>query len=83
MGSQMTEFTPVLSLIGGAIIGLATVALMAFHGRIAGINGIAAGLLARPGTGDWAWRAAFIAGMIASPMAKYMNRMIVKTSTVR
>jgi uncharacterized membrane protein YedE/YeeE len=65
----MTEFTPVLSLIGGAIIGLATVALMAFHGRIAGINGIAAGLLARPGTGDWAWRAAFIAGMIASPLA--------------
>lgn len=65
----MTEFTPVLSLIGGAIIGLATVALMAFHGRIAGINGIVSGLLARPATSDWAWRAAFIAGMIASPLA--------------
>jgi len=65
----MTEFTPVLSLIGGAIIGLATVALMAVHGRIAGINGIANGLLARTGSGDRAWRAAFLAGMIASPAA--------------
>jgi uncharacterized membrane protein YedE/YeeE len=65
----MTEFTPVLSLVGGAIIGLATVALMATHGRIAGINGITNGLLSWPITGDWAWRAAFLAGMIASPIA--------------
>jgi len=65
----MTEFTPVLSLVGGALIGLATVALMAVHGRIAGINGIASGLFASPAGGDWAWRAAFLAGMIASPLA--------------
>ena len=36
----MTEFTPLASLSGGALIGLATVLLMAFHGRIAGMTGI-------------------------------------------
>ncbi|WP_417688671.1 YeeE/YedE family protein [Roseibium sp.] len=65
----MTEFTPVMSLIGGVLIGVATVALMAVHGRIAGINGIVGGLLSSPAKGDWAWRAAFILGMVAAPTA--------------
>ncbi len=64
----MTEFTPVMSLFGGILIGLATVALMGIHGRIAGINGIVGGLLSLPTSGDWAWRAAFLLGMIASPL---------------
>lgn len=64
----MTDFTPFLSLGGGLIIGLATVALMASHGRIAGINGIVNGLLTTRFSQDWAWRAAFLAGMIASPL---------------
>ncbi|WP_417668211.1 YeeE/YedE family protein [Roseibium sp.] len=64
----MTEFTPVMSLFGGVLIGLASVALMGVHGRIAGINGIVGGLFASPTTGDWAWRAAFILGMIVSPV---------------
>lgn len=62
----MTEFTPVTSLLGGALIGLAAVLLMAFHGRIAGMTGILAGLLP-PVSSDWAWRAAFIAGAIVAP----------------
>ncbi|GGB60961.1 hypothetical protein GCM10011316_36210 [Roseibium aquae] len=65
----MTEFTPFSALLGGALIGVATVALMAIHGRIAGINGIVSGLFAMPTSPDWGWRAAFIAGMIASPIA--------------
>ncbi len=65
----MTEFTPMLSLFGGILIGLASVALMAVHGRIAGINGIVNGLLASPQSADWAWRAAFILGLICSPLA--------------
>ena len=41
----MTEFTPLTSLIGGMLIGLSAVILMATHGRIAGISGIVARLL--------------------------------------
>jgi uncharacterized protein len=35
-----TEFTPFMSLLGGALIGLSAVILMAAHGRIAGISGL-------------------------------------------
>ncbi|MGI6246534.1 MAG: YeeE/YedE family protein [Pseudochelatococcus sp.] len=62
----MTAFTPLASLLGGALIGLAAVILMATHGRIAGISGILSGLLP-PRAADWAWRAAFFAGAIAAP----------------
>lgn len=64
----MTTFTPLASLGGGALIGLAAVLLMAFHGRIAGMTGILAGLLP-PLAPDWRWRAAFILGAVAAPMA--------------
>lgn len=64
-----TEFTPLLSLAGGALIGLAAVALMAVHGRIAGITGILGGFLPGSGESDRGWRIAFIAGMIGAPVA--------------
>jgi len=63
----MTEFTPFASLLGGALIGLAAVLLMAVHGRIAGMTGIVSGLLVPQG--DWAWRAAFLLGAVAAPAA--------------
>jgi uncharacterized membrane protein YedE/YeeE len=63
----MTEFTPVISLLGGALIGLSAVLLMAFHGRIAGMTGILTGLLP-PVSTDWAWRGAFLAGAIVAPL---------------
>ncbi|ABL72765.1 MULTISPECIES: YeeE/YedE family protein [Paracoccus] len=62
----MTEFTPVQSLLGGALIGLSAVLLMAFHGRIAGMTGILAGAFA-PGAGR-GWRLAFLAGAVAAPL---------------
>jgi uncharacterized protein len=62
----MDHFTPVSAAIGGALIGLSAVLLMAFTGRIAGISGIVAGLI-NPQTNDRAWRAAFVAGLIAAP----------------
>ena len=62
----MTEFTPLVSLFGGALIGLAAVMLMAFHGRIAGMTGIVAGVIPPLGS-DWAWRAAFLAGASYCP----------------
>lgn len=63
----MTEFTPLLSLLGGTLIGLSAVLLMAFNGRIAGMTGILSGLLP-PAASDWPWRAAFLAGAIVAPM---------------
>jgi len=63
---MITEFTPYLSLGGGALIGISAILLMAFHGRIAGMTGILAGILP-PFSSDWAWRAAFIAGAIFAP----------------
>ena len=40
-----TEFTPFASLLGGGIIGLSAVVLLATQGRIAGISGIVSRLL--------------------------------------
>ncbi|MET1412972.1 YeeE/YedE family protein [Roseibium sp. HPY-6] len=65
---MMTDFTPLQSLTGGLLIGLAAVALMMLHGRIAGISGIVNGLLSLQFNQDWTWRAAFVAGMILSPL---------------
>jgi uncharacterized membrane protein YedE/YeeE len=64
----MANFTPISAAIGGALIGLAAVLLMAFTGRIAGIAGITGGLIS-PRTDDRGWRLAFVAGLIAAPLA--------------
>ncbi|MEX1235868.1 MAG: YeeE/YedE thiosulfate transporter family protein [Roseovarius sp.] len=64
-----TAFTPLQSLGGGALIGLAAVLLMAVLGRIMGATGIVAGLLQPAGLADWSWRAATLAGMISGPIA--------------
>ncbi|SFH18395.1 YeeE/YedE family protein [Sulfitobacter dubius] len=47
-----TEFTPWLSLGGGALIGASAVLLMATNGRIAGISGLTSRLLARSSDGE-------------------------------
>ena len=64
---MQTEFTPLLSLAGGVLIGLSAVMLMALHGRIAGMTGILAGVLP-PLPADWQWRAAFLAGSVIAPL---------------
>ena len=64
----MTEFTPIASTVGGMLIGLSAVMLMAAIGRIAGISGIASRLLP-PVADDYGWRAAFVAGLVAAPIA--------------
>lgn len=64
----MTEFTPLQSLAGGALIGFASALLMAVHGRIAGVTGILTGILPPAPAPDWAWRVAFLFGLIASPL---------------
>ncbi len=60
----ITPFTPVTGLLGGMLIGLSAVLLLAVNGRIAGISGIVGGLLT-PSSGETGWRAAFVVGMLA------------------
>ena len=62
-----TTFTPLASLGGGILIGLAAVLLMMVHGRIAGATGILAGALLPKDFTDWSWRVAMIAGMVTAP----------------
>ena len=63
----MVAFDPVSALLGGALIGIASVLLMALNGRIAGVSGILGGALAAA-TGDKLWRVAFIAGLVSAPI---------------
>jgi len=63
----MAAFDPVSALFGGALVGLASVLLMLLTGRIAGISGILGGGLTT--AGDRLWRLAFIAGLVAAPIA--------------
>jgi len=63
----MHHLTLLNGLFGGALIGLATAALMMFTGRLAGVSGILGGLLTSRPT-DRAWRIAFVAGLIAAPL---------------
>ena len=68
MSIAWNAFTPAPALIGGAIIGAAAALLAVLNGRIAGVSGILGGL-ARPQAGDISWRIAFVAGLIAAPLA--------------
>lgn len=62
-----TSFTPLSSLVGGLLIGVAATMLMMGLGRIMGATGIISGLLFSENKAEAAWRAALIAGMIAAP----------------
>ena len=67
MSIDWNQFTPWSSLAGGALIGLAAALFLLLNGRIAGISGVLGGLL-KPVRGDMAWRAAFILGLVGSPL---------------
>jgi len=59
------QSTWLVSLLGGALIGLASSLLLVTHGRIAGISGITGGAL-QPASQDRAWRLAFLAGLLVA-----------------
>ncbi|UPK24897.1 YeeE/YedE family protein [Bradyrhizobium sp. 195] len=63
-----TSFTPMASLMGGALIGLSAVLLMWAKGRVAGVSGIAARLFPPYEDGEFAGRLAFVAGLVAAPV---------------
>nr|WP_080553140.1 YeeE/YedE family protein [Xanthomonas vesicatoria] len=64
VGSRGT-MTWLTTLSGGVLIGLSATLLLWLNGRIAGVSGILAGLLF-PKTGEVAWRAMFLLGLIAA-----------------
>ena len=59
----MENFSPISALIGGALIGVSASLLLWLNGRIAGISGIAGGLL-NPSKGEMGWRALFLIGLV-------------------
>jgi len=61
------HFTPVSSLLGGILLGIAAGALFLNSGRILGITGILEGLLT-PTPEDSPWRLTFLLGLLASPL---------------
>lgn len=63
----MTSFNSISALLGGALIGFASVLLMTLTGRIAGISGILGGCFTLA-AGEKVWRIAFIAGLILAPV---------------
>ena len=77
----MANFTPLSAAIGGALIGLASLLLMLLAGRVAGISGIAAGILSIDAL-DRGWRLAFIAGLILAPIAAMLAGYTVPVPTM-
>ena len=61
-------FTPGRAVAGGVLIGLAVAMLVLLIGRVAGVSGVLGGLL-RPRRGEIGWRVAFLAGLLAAPIA--------------
>ena len=62
-----TAFTPLASLSGGILIGVASTLLMLTLGRVMGVTGILVGLIQPATSRDFAWRAALLAGMVTGP----------------
>jgi hypothetical protein len=68
MTIDWAHFTPWSSLAGGILIGVAAAMLVLLNGRVAGISGIVGGLLS-PRRMETGWRLAFVAGLLAAPLA--------------
>lgn len=65
---EPTTFTPISSLLGGVLIGLAAVLMMATTGRVAGVSGIVSRLLPPYQDGEAPSRAAFVTGLVLAPL---------------
>jgi uncharacterized membrane protein YedE/YeeE len=60
---EIVNFTPVPAFIGGALLGLSAAFLLLVKGRVAGISGIAGGIIL-PEKGDVTWRVIFVLGLV-------------------
>ena len=63
-----TEFTPLQSFAGGALIGFAAVLFLAINGRIAGISGLVRRLLPPYSAPSFGESALFVVGLILTPV---------------
>jgi len=68
MNIDWSAFTPWSAAIGGVVIGFAAALLVLVNGRVAGISGIVGAMLS-PRAGEFAWRLAFVAGLLVAPLA--------------
>jgi uncharacterized membrane protein YedE/YeeE len=64
----VTEFTPLASTLGGALIGVSAALMMALNGRIAGISGIVGRLLPPYADTDPIGAACFVLGLVVAPL---------------
>src|ERR1044071_6091946 len=64
----VTEFTPLAATLGGMLIGVAAVLLLALYGRIAGISGIVGRLMPPYAGNDPLGALWFMLGLLASPL---------------
>ena len=65
---EPTPFTPFSSLLGGVLIGLAAVLMMATTGRVAGVSGFVSRLLPPYEDDAFLARLAFVAGLVLAPL---------------
>lgn len=79
----ITQFTPIASLLGGGLIGLASVLLMAITGRIAGVSGIASRLFPPYSDSAFAGRMAFIVGLVAAPLVTLLATGHLPSQTIQ
>jgi uncharacterized membrane protein YedE/YeeE len=80
----MTEFTPLSAAVGGILIGLSAVLMMATTGRIAGVSGFVSRLLPPYADDQTLSRLTFVAGLIAAPwLHSAIGRGAVDTTVTR
>ena len=70
MTIDFASFTPMASLVGGVMIGVAALLLMLLHGRVMGISGILGGIVRPAARDDVPWRLLFVAGALLGPLAE-------------
>ena len=69
MTIDFASFTPMASLVGGVMIGVAALLLMLLHGRVMGISGILGGIVRPAARNAVPWRLLFVAGALLGPLA--------------
>lgn len=76
----MAEPNLALGFLGGMLIGVAAVLLLALNGRIVGISGILSGAITTRDRFERSWRLLFLVGLIMAPA---FYRLFVGPLTVR
>ena len=70
----------IAATVGGVLIGLSAFLMMWLIGRIAGVSGIAGGLMSSAGEDNRGWRFAFVAGLV---LAGFVLRPFASTTTLQ